>query len=345
MNYVCPACLRPLRQQSSSYECKPCGRTYPVICGIADFRLAPDPYIGIEEDRAKGKYLDQAAEGRSFKELLEHYYAITPDDPADLAVHWIAHSLAEVEIARDFLQHVPHSGRLLDVGCSTGGLLAAAHGRASQVVGVDVAFRWLVVGKARLRELGVAADLVCANAEALPFPPSSFATVTLCDTAEHVRSLPGAVHEAARVLTAGGCFAGATNNRYAPLPDPQVRMWGVGWLPRRMQHGYVAWRRPDLHRYNVQMVGASELWGLLNEPRWSRLQVEPALLTAPHLTSAAMHKAVRLYNNTRLWPVMKGLLTWGGPRLAFQADRSGVPSAHATDGRLRWIEPTGRADS
>ncbi len=31
----------------------PCGRRYTVILDIPDQRLAPDPYIGIEEERAK----------------------------------------------------------------------------------------------------------------------------------------------------------------------------------------------------------------------------------------------------------------------------------------------------
>ena len=99
--FVCPACREELEASASAYTCRPCATLYPVVCGIPDFRLTPDPYIGIDEDRRKAERLCAEGERRSFEGLLRHYYAVTPEDPADLAERWIAHALAEREIASD----------------------------------------------------------------------------------------------------------------------------------------------------------------------------------------------------------------------------------------------------
>src|SRR5713101_922753 len=103
MRFVCPACKGPLADSSRMYRCNVCRREFPVIAGIPDFRLSPDPYIGIEEDRDKGMRLLAAAEQRGFEELVQYYYSITPDHPADLACRRIRHALAEVEVARFIL--------------------------------------------------------------------------------------------------------------------------------------------------------------------------------------------------------------------------------------------------
>src|SRR6516225_9031741 len=172
MTFVCPACKGEL---AGTYECARCERSYPVIHGIPDFRLFPDPYIGIEEDRAKAAHLFEAASTRSYREMLDYYYSITEEDPGDLAVLWTEHAVAEVEIAASLLREagLERGESLLDVGCSTGGLLIAAKKGFEAVTGVDVALRWLMIGAIRLREAGIDARLVCANAEALPFPDDS----------------------------------------------------------------------------------------------------------------------------------------------------------------------------
>ena len=51
MDFVCPVCRSPLSAQLKLYRCASCGREFPLVAGIADFRLWPDPYIGLSEDR------------------------------------------------------------------------------------------------------------------------------------------------------------------------------------------------------------------------------------------------------------------------------------------------------
>jgi len=297
MEFVCPRCKGEL----NSYRCTACSLEFPVICGIPDFRLFADPYIGIADDRAKGEALEQATRGMSFAEAVRYYYSITPDDPADLAELWTARALAEVEIARAMLAY-GQAGPVLDVGCSTGAVLIAAGGG----VGVDIAFRWLVLGRLRLREAGVDGLLVCANAEHLPFAHSLSARVVSFDTLEHLRDAALALSEMRRV---GASLLLTSNNRWAPLPEPHVHLWGVGWLPRRWQSAYVAWRRGDLHPYRIRLRSAAEGERLARQALWTDAWAEAAPLFAPQLGGLAKI-ALAGYRAVRRWPGMR----WIGPR-------------------------------
>jgi ubiquinone/menaquinone biosynthesis C-methylase UbiE len=304
MTFVCPACKGAL---TGFYECRACARSFPVIHGIPDFRLFPDPYIGIEEDRRKAAHLFEAAQTRGFREMLDYYYAITKEDPGDLAEVWTAHALAETEIAALLLREAgfERGSSLLDTGCSTGGLLIAAKSGFQSVAGVDVALRWLMIGAVRLREAGAAAHLVCANAEALPFSPESFDAITCTSTIEHLRDIRAAIGEAHHVAATGARVLWTTNNRYAPLPEPHVHLWGVGWLPRAWQPAYVAWRRRDMHRYQIQMRSAWELDRFVREAGFETRGAEPAPLFAPH--RPRLKPALHFYNWIRRAPLLKAI--------------------------------------
>ena len=333
MQFVCPRCRGELSQQNDAYFCAACSRLFPVIAGIPDFRLEPDPYIGMDEDRAKGLALLNVGRERGFHGLLEYYYAVTPEDPADLARYWMRRALAEIEIARAILQkHQLQSaaGVLLDVGCSTGAMLAAAARPGRTVIGVDVAFRWLCVGSIRLQELGTFATLVCANAEALPFPDNWFDTVTAVDLIEHTRGQARAVQEGYRVCRTGGTALWITNNRYALLPDPQVHLWGVGLVPQRWQAAYVRFRRPDLHSYRVLMLSAKALQKLCRLAGYLEARAQPAVLYAPHLQSVGAQWALSVYNRLAQTPGFRELSRLVGPKVAVRAVKA-VPEASAQD--------------
>lgn len=301
MDFVCPLCKGALLREPDAYECTPCERSFPIVCSIPDFRVAPDPYIGIEADREKGRHLEVAGRTRSFHQMLDYYYAITPEDPPDLAVGWTAHALAAPEIAAAILGD-RRGQSLLDVGCATGGMLHAGAKNFTRVAGVDVAFRWLIVAQVGLRERGVHALLVCANAEALPFAAQSFDWITCIDVMEHLRDPHLAASEFHRVAPRLLCVS---NNRYAPLPDPHVGMFGLGYLPRAWQPGYVAWRRKDLHRYNVRMLGARELKTVLKRAGYAGAIVSAARLFAPHRPGLAATLAVYNKLATALNPVLR----------------------------------------
>ena len=249
-NLVCPQCHGPLAAAPDAYSCDLCGRRYPVLCGIPDFRIVPDRYISIEDDRLKGQRLFDASPGRTFADMLDLYWSMTPEVPSRQAAKFKAHQLAEAAIGRGTLDEMPHAGdSLVDVGCSTGGFLIAAANRFPHLVGVDVAFRWLVVGQVRLREAGVIAQLLCANAEHLPFPSASFTVLTANDLLEHVLNPTPVFAESHRAIQPSGLAYFSTNNRYSLVPEPHVGVWGVGYFPRSLQPRYVQLMTGRPYRY------------------------------------------------------------------------------------------------
>jgi SAM-dependent methyltransferase len=309
MRLVCPQCRGSVRKDAEAYFCAACSRVYPEICGIPDFRLFPDPYIDISADREKARHLAAATTGMSFEQAVRYYYSITPDDPADLAEVWTARAVSEVDIANAFLRDCPLTGLVLDVGCSTGAMLVAA----SAAAGTDIALRWLIIGKLRLRESGCKAQLVCANAEHLPFPDDAFDALTCLDTLEHLRDPLAALKDFRRVATQ---LVVTSNNRWCLLPEPHVHLWGVGLLPRSLQRRYVAWRRPDLHPYRITLRGPAEGLALARAAGWENARQESAPLHAPHLRHV-FRLALRVYQSVRRFP---GLI-WLAPRWLVKASR------------------------
>jgi SAM-dependent methyltransferase len=277
-----------------------------VVCGIPDFRILPDRYLSIDDDRDKGRRLDES--GRDFAGMLDLYWSLTPEVAPEAAQKFRRHQLAEERIAEATLAELePWSGLLADVGCGTGGLVAAAARRGGEVVGVDVAFRWLVVGKVRLREAGVRATLVCANAEYLPFADDAFGALTANDLVEHVADPLPVIRECRRVLRPGGRAYFSTNNRYSALPEPHVGVWGVGWLPRKLQAGYVELITGRPYR-NICLRSGWELERFARGAGFGSGRIEAApLSSAPDYQPGAQ----ALYRRLRQSRPMR----WVGPRL------------------------------
>ena len=241
LGLCCPRCKGDFDLAGASeLSCTTCDVRYPVILGIPDLRVFPDPYIGIEEDRAKGVLLAGSGEGRRWEDLAARYYDITRDTvPAAQAERFAAglraalpRSLATLE-RWETMAGAPlsPSTRLIDVGCGTAPLLVAAGARAGAKVGVDVAFRWLVVGKLRLADAGVHAHLVCACAEALPFRDGAFDVYATQGTLENVREQEKVVGESRRVLRDDGRLWISTANKHSLGPDPHLGVPAGGLLP------------------------------------------------------------------------------------------------------------------
>ena len=234
---VCPACSAKVNRFDDAFTCLSCRRHYPIRFGIPDFRIAPDPYITIADEIRKIEEFTEP--GRSFSDTVEAYYRITPESPPELHSHYIAAmKAAEVRgaaLIRKLQARYPTAERhaLLDVGCGTAGMSLAAAKFYEKVVGVDIALRWLVMGKIRMTESGISVPLICANAEALPFRSGSFDAVVADAVLEHVRSSARMRDEAIRVLGPHGAYFFTTNNRFSILPEPHVRILGFGLLPRR----------------------------------------------------------------------------------------------------------------
>lgn len=242
VSFVCPACRRTVRRVEKGYSCAACARLYPILYGIPDFRLRSDCYLSMEDERRKAARLHECA--GSFDQLLDYYYAITEDVSPALAVRYKAYAKNGPErasaILADLALGAPSAG-LIDLGCGTGGVLIAASGYYKDLVGVDIALRWLVLCQRRLLECGVRALLVCADVERLPFAKASFGHAVAADLIEHVYEPDRALAEVARVLRRHGLLWLSASNRLSPGPHPPTGIWGVGYLPEY-------WRRPLVRR-------------------------------------------------------------------------------------------------
>ncbi len=338
LELVCPSCKGPLDDHGEAYACVACRREYPVVAGIPDFRLLPDRFISFEDDRRKGlRALTLAKDqGGGFEAALDAYWSITPELDPRLAVGHRIHQTIEVEVGEQILSEVerlaaanavapgsgsgegashPECGRskaLLDLGCGTAGLLAAARSRFGLAVGVDVAFRWLLVGRLRLREAGLDPLLICANAEYLPFR-GVFDRIIANDLLEHVVEPARVLAECRRLVAPTGCCYLSTNNRYSLAPEPHVRLWGVGFLSRGLQASYVHAARD--HSYeNVSLLSSREMRRLASRAGLRCSRVEPAPLFARHLGKNA-EVLVSLYNRLRLLPPAAVFLGLVGPRV------------------------------
>ena len=133
-----------------------------------------------------------------------------------MSEHWETHAEDWVRWAREpgfdaywsfsgppFFELVPPPGHAtLEVGCGEGRVARDLAARGHRVTGVDTSPTLLRYA----REAHAEGEYVVADAAALPFPDASFELVVAFNSLMDVEDMPGAVREAARVLTPEGRF-------------------------------------------------------------------------------------------------------------------------------------------
>lgn len=333
---ICPRCrgtlsVRPAETGDGAYACEACRLDFPIVFGIPDLRLQPDPYLELEADREKGLRLAERYEDSTARELTEYYWELTPEVPREMAQRFLRHSAAAEERGRLLLEDALDDrgvraahGSFLELGCRAGGVLLAAAPHYSSVTGIDIALRWLVVARKRLEERRIPGTLICCSADALPFADETFDCVIAENVLEHTARPEALVSEAHRVTRGGGLFLGATWNRFAIAAEPHVGLWGVGFLPRAWMEGFVRWRRGVPYRH-IRLVSARELRRVL-----ARVPFDGVQLSLPQLSSSQIEGLTgwarvlaRLYERARRWPLVRSLVLWIAPVLAFSGRVSG----------------------
>lgn len=298
----CPRCTGAVDQIHESFRCRNCSHEYPIILGIPDFRLYEDPLIPLADDYRKGEKLQAAAEHCSFAELVEYYWSLPtfPPTPADLRARFIHHVLSDSRRIEGYVDSLARGRTFLDVGCGAGALVRAAGPRFGVCVGADVGFRWLIVARQGLEEAGMPANLVCCCADHLPFADGSFDTVSSVALLEHVADAPAVLGECARTLATDGRLFISTSNRFSLAPEPHVRIWGVGFLPRRWMPAYVRWRR-GLKYEKKQLLSRGELAKGLR-----RAGLRVIRFTAPVVTEVDLQAMGRAEQwAARLWSIVR----------------------------------------
>jgi len=120
-------------------------------------------------------------------------------------------------------------GRLLDIGCSSGGFLSTMKGSAWRLYGVE-----MEESTAQRARSNSGAEVFVGDAEAAPFVPGSFDVITAFDVLEHVHSPRHFLIKVREWLKPGGIF-------YAMMPNIEsweARLFGSYWygleLPRHL---------------------------------------------------------------------------------------------------------------
>lgn len=325
IDIVCPLCKADLQEEQGDERrlcCVSCGRQFPIVLGIPDLRLRPDPYIDMAGDRAKGVELAERLGERDFAGAVDLYYELAAKVPLSQAQQFKQGLMAAVSRAEEALDRwegesdsCSRGARLLDVGCGTAPMLVVAARRYKQVVGIDIAFRWLVIAQRRLEEEGLTVPLLCAGAEALPFPDGAFDRVVADAVFEHVWDQRATMAECYRVLRRAGHLGVATPNRFSLGPDPHVGLWAGGWLPKDWIDAYV--RRQGGNPPHRHLLS---YWGLQHLCREAGFRVSHIYL--PDIAagqrsqcSAVMKGCIDMYHMAKRLPLSQQLLHVLGPLL------------------------------
>lgn len=103
-------------------------------------------------------------------------------------------------IAEHALRLLPPGGRVIDVGCASGGLLALLRPRAGHLAGLELS------PTAARAAAQIGDQVVCGALEnpALPFEPDSFDLVVLADVLEHLTDPAAGLARAAAWCRPGG---------------------------------------------------------------------------------------------------------------------------------------------
>jgi SAM-dependent methyltransferase len=130
--------------------------------------------------------------------------------------------------------------RLLDVGCAVGAVLAILGQEfpGARLHGVDIEPKQLEYARGHLERAGVAATLVQADANALPFEDDSFDHVWMMWFLEHVADPVAVLREARRVLVPGGAITAIEVDYATARAEPTTPALDV--LIRAMAQGMAA---------------------------------------------------------------------------------------------------------
>jgi SAM-dependent methyltransferase len=184
----------------------------------------------------------------------------------------------EVAFLMDVLE-LQEGQRLLDVGCGPGRHALAFAARGIEVVGVDIAQRFIDIATERT-PAGAPATFVRADARALAYDGEFDAAITLCQGAFGLVG-PGADLDVlagiARALVPGGRFAVSAFSAYFQVKYPQEQ--GSFDIATGVHHEHTVIKDEN------GRAAPAELWTTCYTPRELGLLVEHAGLVAEHIWS------------------------------------------------------------
>lgn len=217
--------------------------------GIADFRLDIDPASRAEERKKLEVIARRYRESSTFKELMSGH--VRQNTKPELVELELDYELRWGERGKEVEERIEtllrRAGRqqnhetYLDVGCGKGAMLGTLASRYGSVVGLDYTLRYLVFAKKLLEEIGATnVQVVCGSAENLPFAEGAFDAISALDVIEHIPDQERGLQEMSRVLSPSGFLYLNSPNRFNIFtPEDHVRIWGVGFVPRKFMQSYI----------------------------------------------------------------------------------------------------------
>lgn len=332
--WVCPACLGELDWGIDHARCDHCRLSFRVWKGIPDLRHGPpDPFMSVADDRRIADQLIQRYDEEDFLGLLRRLFELSGVNSESARRRQLDHIQTAPDRGGPAIQRLVDGtgetgGLFLDLGCGSGSFLSHAasigQSRSQSWIGIDVAWRWLILARKLLDERGVdRVDLACAQGERLPLRDGSLAGILAGDVIEHVANAQSTIEECHRVLRTGGRLLLSTPNRYSIALEPHVGVWGVGWMPRRWMPTYVRWcNNADFRAITTR--GARD-WARL----FRRSPFAGAVIVPPRIPSEQVARfrppkraAAALYHWTIRWTWGRSLSLALGPILEISATRS-----------------------
>ncbi len=307
LDFVCPRCKKDLITTSTHYHCIPCQQQYPVVAGIPDFRVFPDPYLDFDEDRSRTQIVLDALDQYPLRELLTYYWSYSDVTPPLLRAKFVDNAIRGESRGKRLFDLITNDGtdlpkRFIEIGCGTGNLLVTAAKHIPQTVGTDIAMRWLHLSRRRFMDMGLDVPaLVCCCAEFLPFKPQSFDAAIMASTFEFLKSPDDALIELKRTLTQDGCAIINTVNRFSLTSNPYAHLWGVGFLPKTWQVRYVRKRR-DASFENITLYSYNHI---KKTAGLSFNNIDIALADISDKTLATLPARIKLL--VKIYRLLKGL--------------------------------------
>ena len=242
MFWKCPECLGDLAQSAEAVTCVSCGRRYPVVAELPDFRVDKPAWIDFDRDRDRALLIDAMIRSQGLEAAIYDVFRSSRGfDPAKcrFRTKQVLAGADKCDLQLDDWLKDAMVSPVLEVGVGPGQLTVALARRGIAAHGIDVSMEWLMVAKHRARAQGAEPVLAGAMAEKLPVADAAVASFISLDVIEHVGDQDQYVRELGRVLRPGGRYALVTPNRYSLSPEPHVGVWGVGYLPRPLQASWV----------------------------------------------------------------------------------------------------------
>jgi SAM-dependent methyltransferase len=189
-------------------------------------------------------------------------------------VEWLQNWLYSRRV-RAVSRAVGRAGRVLDVGCGPGHLLARFQREGWSCVGTEI-----TAGAASIPRERYGLDVRVGNVEDLALAAASFDAVVSWHTLEHMNDPSAVLDEIARVLTTGGVALISVPNFSSPEAQARPSAWFHLDVPRHLCHFPAPVLRAQLERRGL--VVERESYSAPEYDSFSRVQTWQNRMGLPH---------------------------------------------------------------